>query len=157
MVWQICYRLLGNHADAEDCFQEAFVSAVALARRQQVRNWPALLRRVTTTQAIAQLRRRLRQASRRDELADWTAVPCSNPGPDQCAEDLELAARLRRVLSDLPPQQAEAVCLHYVDGMSYREVAQALGVKSGTVGSLLHRARLRARELLMEAVVEHRR
>ena len=157
IVWRISYRLLGNHADAADCLQETFVAAMAIARRQRVRNWPGLVRRVATTQAIAQLRRRLRQANRRSELTHWSTVPSGNPGPGQPAEDLELAAQLRRVLADLPAQQAEAVCLHYVEGMTYREVGRALGVKSGTVGSLLHRARYRVRELLTKTVVEHRR
>ena len=51
-VWQTAYRLLGNHADAADCFQETFVSALKVSRKQRVRNFPALLVRPVTTQAI---------------------------------------------------------------------------------------------------------
>ncbi|MEJ2703700.1 MAG: sigma-70 family RNA polymerase sigma factor, partial [Sedimentisphaerales bacterium] len=60
-VWQTAYRLLGNHADASDCFQETFVSALGFCRRQRVRNFPALLARLATARAIDQLRRRFRQ------------------------------------------------------------------------------------------------
>ena len=51
-VWQTAYRLLGNHADTADCFQETFICALELSRRQRVRSFPALLVRSATTQAI---------------------------------------------------------------------------------------------------------
>lgn len=57
VVWQTAYRLLGNHADAADCFQETFVSALEFCQHQRVRNFSALLARLATTRAIDQLRR----------------------------------------------------------------------------------------------------
>ncbi|MBA7711503.1 hypothetical protein ES703_120469 [subsurface metagenome] len=51
-VWQTAYRLLGNHADTADCFQETFICALELSRRQRVRSFPALLVRSATTRAI---------------------------------------------------------------------------------------------------------
>ncbi len=51
-VWQTAYRLLGNNTDAADCFQETFVSALEVSRRQRVRNFSALLVRLATTRAI---------------------------------------------------------------------------------------------------------
>lgn len=61
IVWQTTYRLLGNHADAADCFQEAFVGALEISRRQRVRNFPALLSRLATARAIDRLRQRVRR------------------------------------------------------------------------------------------------
>ena len=40
LVWRTAYRLLGGHADAADCFQETFVSAMDVAGREDVENWP---------------------------------------------------------------------------------------------------------------------
>ena len=57
-VWATSYRLLGNYADACDCFSEVFVSALEISRRQTVRNFYALLVRLTTWRAIDQLRKR---------------------------------------------------------------------------------------------------
>jgi len=51
-VWQTAYRLLGNHTDAADCFQETFVSALKVSRKQRVRNFSALLVRLATMRAI---------------------------------------------------------------------------------------------------------
>ena len=51
-VWQTAYRLLGNHTDTADCFQETFISALEVAQRQCARNFPALLVWLATARAI---------------------------------------------------------------------------------------------------------
>ena len=70
LIWQTAYRLLGNHADAADCFQETFVSALQFSRRQRVRNFSALLAWLATARAIDRLRQRLHQLLPNTEDAD---------------------------------------------------------------------------------------
>ena len=70
VVWQTAYRLLGNDADAADCFQETFVSALEVSQRQRVRNFSALLARLATARAIDQLRRRFRNSKARTNAVD---------------------------------------------------------------------------------------
>ncbi len=144
-VWQTAYRLLGNRTDAADCFQETFVCALEISRRQRIRNFSALLTRLATTRAIDQLRRRFRQ-SHCSPSDTWAAVPSTNPGPAQMAQQQELAARLRESLTQLPPQEAQAFCLRYLNDMSYRQIANELGIKANAAGVLLHRARAKLRE-----------
>jgi len=145
-VWQTAYRLLGNRTDAADCFQETFVCALELSRRQRIRNFSALLRRLATTRAIDRLRRRFHRLPCGDAPADWAAVPSTNPGPAQMAQQRELTVRLRTALTQLPPQEAQAFCLRYLNDMSYRQIAKALGIKINAAGVLLHRARAKLRE-----------
>src|SRR5262245_50244770 len=64
-VWRTAWRVLADHADADDCLQEAFVDAVELSRRQPVRHWGRLLTRLAAARALDRLRRRLREAGRR--------------------------------------------------------------------------------------------
>lgn len=145
-VWQTAYRLLGNHADAADCFQETFVSALKFCRRQHVRNFSALLARLTTARAIDQLRRRFRQVQSKTDFTDCTAVECEKACPHQQAEQQELITKVRQALSELPPQEAKVFCLRYLNDMSYREISEQLGVTTNSIGVLLHRARARLRE-----------
>jgi RNA polymerase sigma-70 factor (ECF subfamily) len=158
-VWQTAYRLLGNDADAADCFQETFVSALQFCRRERVRNFSAILTRLATARAIDQLRRRVRRSSRargvsdnavsdanRAGQTDFAAVPCANPDPAQKAQQKESVVRLRELLTQLPPREAQAFCLRYLNDMSYRQVARALGINTNAAGVLLHRAKVKLRE-----------
>jgi RNA polymerase sigma-70 factor (ECF subfamily) len=150
-VWQTAYRLLGNRADADECFQEAFLAALEVSRRGPVRDWRALLKHLAANRAVDRLRERSRRAARQ-EAADWGSVPGPAPPPSRAAEDAELAARLRDALARVPPKQAEAFCLHCLEGWSYQEVAARLAVSVDAVGVLLHRARARLRGLMAEAL-----
>ena len=147
-VWQTAYRLLGNHEEAADCWQETFLGALELSRRQEVRNWRAVLTRICTRRAVDQLRRRLRSVGRYAALPDTATVASPNPGPVEAAQAAELATRLRLAVASLPAQQAEVFCLRCLSELSYRDIARQLGIKTSAVGVLLHRARLRLRDLL---------
>ncbi len=145
-VWQTAYRLLGNSDDAADCFQETFVSALEISRRQRIRSFSALLTRLATTRAIDQMRQRFRHSRCSAASDDWAAVPSTNPGPAQMAQQQELVARLRESLTQLPPQEAQVFCMRYLNDMSYRQIAKALGIKTNAAGVLLHRARAKLRQ-----------
>ncbi len=145
-VWQISYRMLGNHEDASDCFQETFVCALEVSKRQHVRSFPALLTRLATARAIDQLRRRFRRSSYSTTQDNWDSVPSTNPGPEQQLHERELSGRLRQLIGQLPPQEAEVFCLRYLNDLSYRQIAKALNIKTSAAGVLLHRARAKLRE-----------
>lgn len=153
-MWQTAYRLLGNHADAADCFQETFVSALGFCRRQQVRNFSAFLARLTTARAIDQLRRRFRQAQSRTDFGDCNAIECDNACPHQQAEQQELVEKVRQSISKLPPQEAQVFCLRYLNDMSYQQIAEQLGITTNSAGVLLHRARTRLRESVELSALE---
>ncbi len=146
-VWRTAYRLLNNSADADECFQEAFVAALEVSRREQVGNWRALLQRLAAVRAMDRLRERYRRRSR-EQTADWNALAGDEPPPSQGAEQAELAQGLRDALAQIPAQQAEVFCLHGLEEWSYQEIAEQLSLSINTVGVLLHRARKRLRELL---------
>jgi RNA polymerase sigma-70 factor, ECF subfamily len=146
-VWRTAYRLLDNRADADECFQEVFLAALEVSRRESVRDWSALLRRLATSRAMDRLRRRYRHGRHRPEI-DWETLPGPSPLPSQGIEDAELSQSLRAALAGLPPNQADAFCLHHLEDWSYREIAAHLAISVDAVGVLLHRARKRLREVL---------
>ena len=147
VVWQTAYRILGHRADTEECYQETFLAALEVSRREIVRSWPALLRRLATARAVERLRQRRRQRTR-EEVTDWDSVQSPMPSPVQTAEERELAQRLREALAQISPQQAEVFCLHCLQGWSYQEIAQQCGLSVNAVGVVLHRARKRLQRLL---------
>ena len=153
LVWRTGYRLLTSGADAADCYQETFLSALDVSRRQDVRNWPGLLQRLATARALDILRRRKSRpdhASRSTDV-DWEQVRSTEAAPPQRAMDAELMESLRHALAKLPPQQAEVFCLRELNGLSYEEIAEETGTSIDGVGVTLHRAKKRLRELLVSA------
>jgi DNA-directed RNA polymerase specialized sigma24 family protein len=88
-VWQTAYRLVGNRADADECFQEAFLAALEVPRLEEIQHWRALAQRLATARAVDCLRFRRRQAALR-QAAAVDDLPSSRPTPSQAAEDAEL-------------------------------------------------------------------
>jgi len=147
LVWRTAYRLLGNHADTADCFQETFLAALELSRRQPVRNMPGLLVRLATTRAIDRLRQRGRQERPSAPGGDCDET-CSSNGPADEVQAQELVGQLREAISGLPAQEAKVFCLRYLSEMSYRQIASQLGIGINIVGVSLYRAKARLREAL---------
>ena len=148
VVWRTACRLLGNEADAADCFQETFISALAVSRREKIANYSALLRRIATARALDRLRQRRRHVDRHDEIGDWNSVEGAEHGPREQSQARELAESLRRALVELPDDQAEVFCLRCLEGLTFEEIAQRLEMQVGTARVVLHRARSRLRTLL---------
>jgi RNA polymerase sigma-70 factor (ECF subfamily) len=149
-AWRAAYRITGNRADADECLQEAFLGGLELARRETVKDWGALLRRLATARAVDRLRQRDRGP--RGQLADWGSFRGAVASPSQDAEDAELAQRLRGALAQISPRQSEIFCLHVLEGFSYEEIARQTAVSVAAVGVHLHRARERLRLLLFDTL-----
>jgi len=147
-VWATAYRLLGNHADASDCFQETFLSALEVSKREKIRNFPALLTRICTTRAIDRLRQRIRDHQRNIPNTDMESIADVDRNPAAHIRVEELSAKLQEAIAQLPEQEAQVFCLRHFNEMSYKQISEQLGIKLSKTGVLLHRARKRLRDLL---------
>lgn len=146
-VWRTAYRLLRNRHDADECLQETFLEAWKVAKRQPVRNWPALLHRLATNRAIDRVRQRMRR-TQREEAADPALSAGSEADPVESAAAAELACALRWAIAQLPARQAEVFCLHELGDWTYQQIAEQLGMTANAVGVILHRARQKIQQLL---------
>jgi RNA polymerase sigma-70 factor (ECF subfamily) len=153
LVWRTAYRLLANHADTADCFQETFLAALEVSRRQPVRNVPGLLVRLATTHAIDRLRQRVRQERGQAGCGDYHET-CTGCDPAGEAQAQELVGRLREAIGRLPAQEANVFCLRYLNEMSYRQIARELSIGVNAVGVALYRAKARLREALSAAQMD---
>jgi RNA polymerase sigma-70 factor (ECF subfamily) len=148
MVWRTAYGLLGHHADTADCFQDTFLAALEVSRRQPVRNMAGLLVRLATTRAIDRLRQRGRQERRQVNGREGEDLDSNRPDPSCQVQTQELTWQLRDAIGRLPPQEAEVFCLRYLSEMSYRQIARELNIRINSVGVSLYRAKAKLREAL---------
>jgi RNA polymerase sigma factor (sigma-70 family) len=151
-VYRLAYRLTGNCHDAEDLTQEVFVRVFRSLPTYTPGTFEGWLHRITTNLFLDLTRRR--QRIRFEGLGEETAARLrgAEPTPSQAFDDRHLDHDIAAALADLPPEYRAAVVLCDIEGLTYEEIADALGVKLGTVRSRIHRGRAQLR-----AALEHRR
>ncbi|WAP52679.1 RNA polymerase sigma factor SigE [Arthrobacter sp. ATA002] len=156
-VYRLAYRLTGNRHDAEDLTQEVFVRVFRSLEKFQPGTLDGWLHRITTNLFLDQARRRSR--IRFDGMSEEAEgrLPSNGPGPERSFEFNNLDVDITRALDELPPDFRAAVVLCDLEGLSYDEVARALGVKLGTVRSRIHRGRTMLKEKLAHRDPQQRR
>ena len=137
---------VGNATDAEDIVQETFAGAFrglrAFEGRSSVRTW---LTSILLRQTAMHRRRTTRRDARLVRLETAAEPVAAVPSPTQAADtriDVMDAIQL------LSPQHRDVIILRELQGLSYDEMAEALGVPRGTVESRLFRARRHLQERL---------
>ncbi len=141
-LYRLAVSLVGNRSDAEDVLQEAFAGAYKSAGGfrggASVKTW---LSRILATQAAKWWRDR---NGERPGPLDESVGSGSSGGEAAVGARLDLNG----ALDQLSPEHRQVLVLRELDGMSYDEMAAALGVPRGTVESRLHRARAELRRRL---------
>jgi RNA polymerase sigma-70 factor (ECF subfamily) len=136
-LFTIAVRVLGNRSDAEEAAQDAFVRAYrALAgypteRIRELRLRPWL---TTIVLNVCRNRTRVRRVATTELAFEPASEPATDPFATRHARDLWTG-----LLSGLPPAQRTAIVLRHVDGLSYTEMAEALGRPEGTLKAQVHR------------------
>ncbi|MCA9539439.1 MAG: sigma-70 family RNA polymerase sigma factor [Myxococcales bacterium] len=159
-IFNLCFRMLGNAAEAEDIAQDVFVKSFlaigAFRGDAQIGTW---LYRI----AINLCKNRLKYLGRRHYRARATldAVPEgaltgdqgaqrttgeSAPRPDQVLEGARAESRVQRALAAVDPAFRELLILRDIEDLTYGEIMEITGLPEGTVKSRLHRARAALRQ-----------
>lgn len=140
-VFAVALKITGSRADAMDAAQEAFVTA--FRRAESFRGEAAFgtwLYRIAINAAKDVVRKRKPTEELPGE-AGWVSQARVD---DTVALQMDLAAALR----DLPDEYREAVVMHDLGGIPYEQIAEATGVRIGTVKSRISRGRRRLAELM---------
>lgn len=154
-AYTVAYAVVGDHDEAEDVVQEAFVRAFRAMRDfRQGHSFLQWMRRITVNCAISSLRRRRPQTSE-NPGGTLLAAPASDPAEEAAATELDEA--VRRALEDLPLRQRVALTLFALEEMDLESTARAMDCAVGTVKSHIHRARAKLRRALADHLSEDQR
>jgi RNA polymerase sigma-70 factor (ECF subfamily) len=136
-IFAYLYRLVGNRDVAEELAQETFLRAFNSRQRlSQALNQRAWLYRVATNVAFDHLRR-----GRRFAWLPWSRADELHLSQPDIAEAANQRDALEHAFQALPIDYRAPLLLHVYDGLSVREVADALGISEGAVKMRLRRAR----------------
>ncbi len=143
-LWAYVYRLTRDPARSDDILQEAYYRFLRTpnppAEEAHRRNY---LYRVATNLVRDDLRRRREQHV--DLGADDDAKRLQT---DDAADTVAARADIGRALTHLTARERELLWLAYAEGASHREIAEVLGLKTGSIKQLLFRARRRLADVL---------
>ena len=157
MVYNLALRMMGNPEDAADLTQEAFLSAWrSLASFQGQSAFSTWLYRLTSNACIDFLRREKRRGAlslttEDEEEGRELEVPDERFSPERELEKKEARQLVREGLLSLSPEHREVLVLRELEGLSYEEIAQTLGLEEGTVKSRLARARIALKDFLQKS------
>jgi RNA polymerase sigma-70 factor (ECF subfamily) len=130
-IYQLCYRFVGNHEDANDLSQDVFVRAYRGLRgfraQSSLKTW---LYRIGVNVCLNRVGAKKLQS---EPIADQQFIDQGAESPvDRMLRD-ERAARVRAAIAELPPKQRATLILRMYNEMSHQEIADVLGTSVGAV------------------------
>jgi RNA polymerase sigma-70 factor (ECF subfamily) len=147
--------MLGDHGDAEDAAQEAFLKAYRALNRYDIkRSFSTWLLAVTAHHCIDKLRRRRLSVVSLEALPPWRWVPVETVDPERHVEMSDRADEVTGLLQTLPDDYRLVLVLRYWHDLGYAEIAELTGDTVSAVKSRLHRAR---RQLALQLGPEYER
>ena len=158
-VFNIAYRMLGNFEEAKDLAQEVFISVFESIKdlKEEIK-FDAWLTQIT----LNHCRNRWKYLKRRQyfnseslddpiETEDGNipkAIVDPSDSPETLYEKKSIQEFIQRGLLELKEDQRELLVLRDLQGFSYGEMGELLGLPEGTIKSKLHRARMELKEVL---------
>ncbi len=151
LIYGVTYHQVGNFADAQDIAQEVFVKAFrSIDRLQSPERFASWLKAI----AVNECKMMLRGSRRTVPLEEVELSPSYAYLAQQSWKRQERQADIRRAVDSLPEKSRLAVTLHYLSGLSHREIGEFLGITANAVTQNLHRARRQLKQILLAEIEE---
>ena len=143
-VFNIAYKFVGKHDEAEDLTQEIFIkifkSLSTFDRRANFQTWLISVSRNLCIDHYRSVRKERETIDRQVDPNELTPAS-TDPGPMAALEQRDRVTLLRQALGQLPDTLRTAVLMRDIQEMSYQEIADKLGLPEGTVKSRINRGR----------------
>jgi len=161
MIFNLCYRIVNDYDDANDCAQETFIKVYKNMRQFRFQSsfstWLYRIAINTCRNRIASSGNRIRKKMLRvdnpgEAGSDTVDIHDCSFSPDSVFEKNEQARLIHQAIDALPEELKVLVVLRDLEGNSYEDIADITGVNLGTVKSRLARARHLLRESLREVI-----
>ena len=152
VIVNLAYRMVGDRTEAEDLAQETFVAAFkALPRFRAESKFSTWLYRIAANKCKDWLRAKRPGQGVQDVDVDEVlddGVVAEERTPERLLSQQQVAAQLDRAIQRLPPLYREAFVLKHVEGLSYEEMQEIVGVNADTLKMRVYKGRLQlSREL----------
>ncbi len=157
-VFALALSMLHDRQDALDVSQEAFIKVHRyLGNFQGSASFYTWLYRITYNLCIDQLRRsgRMQTVDYDDRIQRESSTDPGNlkpnrtdSNPSRAVRRKELAEKIQEAIDELPPYHKGVIVMREIEGMSYKEMAEAMQVSKGTIMSRLHHARQKLQRAL---------
>jgi RNA polymerase sigma-70 factor (ECF subfamily) len=150
-VYRTALFVTRNSSDAEEAVQETFLDVLRALPNYRIEGparFETWLYRVTVNRCRSRLRRKTLPSAEWEDIEDQLErIPEPHPDhdPEGVTVDRERAVELWQAVDELSEAHRVVVLLRYQQGLSYSEIAQALGISEGTVKSRLYNAHQRLR------------
>lgn len=149
-IFRLAYRLSGDEGLAQEFTQDTFVRAFErlkqFRRESALATWLYAVARSVIYNGLRKVRRRQSRQVGLDELPPMGENPVE-PEPD-------LKRRLKEAIDGLPIGYRTVFVMHEIEGFTHEEIAETLGVQTGTSKAQLSRARARLRDELADFAEE---
>lgn len=156
-VYQLCYRMLGNHHDAQELTQEAFLKAYKNIKSFKSSNkFSPWLFRIATNLCIDYLRKKkplniLDQSIKdTEDLTMLDQLKSDQDTPEEALVNVEHQEMVQKYLQMLQPKYRSVIVLRYIHDLSLQEISEVLDMPLGTVKTHLHRGRDSLRKIVRE-------
>ncbi len=153
VMYRVAMSLTRNSADAEDLVQDALLRAYRAIHRFDGRYPRAWLLTILRNAQVNRVRRKRPELLRDPDTTMERVADTSDGGrtAEELVVDMGFDAEVEKAFEGLSDKFREVVVLVDIDGLSYQEAADRIGVPVGTIMSRLHRARKRIKKQLEAA------
>jgi RNA polymerase sigma-70 factor (ECF subfamily) len=154
MVYNLAYRMVGSHDDAEELVPEVFLkiwrNCHRFGGRSRVSTW---IYQITSNLAVDRLRsRKSRAHTLLEDLPGGgetvAALPDDSIQPEEAYLRDEAAQQLHHALGQLGEDDRLLITLYHLQGLSYEEIQEITGISNANIKSKLFRARQRLKKFL---------